>query len=592
LVEVRAVTSMIPDPVAARERLLAEVDRVVAALTAIPRPPTVESERVDLKEEAGRRGRGGALEPGTPTNPAAAAHLAGEIRCFANSPGGGAILVGIDDKTLDPLGTRLDIEWLRQRLDDLTGIAPAIQERFIRGIRVLVLLVGESAEPVEDPDRRLRWRVGDQCRTVDRAEWWNHRAARIGVDPMAASTDLRAADVSAAALAVARDYLRSGDDVGTAETTDEELLTRLGVLRPDGRLSRAGALVLCPSSYPLVELSRLDVAGGEVTLRFRQEAGTSLLETLRSIEARLDAVNGIRPSSRGFVEAGHRLLPPRAVREAILNGLIHRDWFQPEPTSVRWVDADDLLEVTSPGGFTGGVTPANALSTRHSRYPALADLFRALRLVDRQGVGVPRMYQTMLGEGHRPPLLEETAGPRVRTTLPGRPLLAVLAQLLGSVEPAPRRRDVRVAVLLDALLRRPFLTLSQVAAVLQCSVDAAALALDAVEECRVAGEPLFIDVAGTWRLGPAVAGDALAGRYGAVPRSGEFLWFRNSAAATVRRVAELWLAVHPRVTSGEVAALTGMHQPHVSRVLSELAAQEDLVVRGPGSGRAAHFVRR
>lgn len=580
---------MIPDPVEARARLRAEADRVLVALSAGP-ASGVESEKVDLKEEAGRRGRDGTLQPGTATNPTAAEHLAGEVRCFSNTPGGGVIVLGVDDKTLGPLGTQLNTEWLRQRLDDLTGIAPVIEERHLRGIRILILLVSESPEPVEDPDHRLRWRVGDQCRTVDRAEWWSHRAARIGLDPMAATTERGAADISTRALAVTRDYLRAGGDLDAAESGNTELLTRLGVLRPDGRLSQAGVLLLCPSSVPLVELSRLDVVGGDVTLRYTQPAGTSLIEALQAVEDRLDAVNGVRPSSRGFVESGQRLLPPRAVREAILNGLTHRDWFQPEPTAVRWVEADDLLEVTSPGGFTGGVTPSNALSTRHSRYPALADLFRALRLVDRQGVGVPRMYQTMLAEGHRPPLLEEVAGPRVRTTLAGRPLLPVLAHLLAAIEPAPRRRDVRVAVLLDALLRQPFLTLDQVGRVLQSGRDAATVALAAIEECHVEGRSLFVHVAGTWRLEASTARDAAAGRYGPVPAAGELLWFRASGAATVRRVAQVWLADHPRVTSGDVAGLTGMHQPYVSKVLSDLASQGDLLVRGPGKGRAAHFL--
>jgi ATP-dependent DNA helicase RecG len=582
---------MIPDPVAARALLSEQVERVLSALSSGRPPADLESEKVDLKEEAGRRDRTGGLEPGTPTNAAAVTQLAGEIRCFANTPGGGAIILGVDDKTRDPLGTKLDPEWLRQRLHDLTGIAPAIEEREIRGIRVLVLLIGESAEPVEDPDRRLRWRVGDQCRTVDRAEWWTHRAQRVGVDPMAAPTERRQSDLSRRALAVARDYLRDGDDLETADTDDTQLLTRLGVLRADGLLSQAGVLVLCPSARSLVEISRLDVTGGDVTLRYTHPAGISLLEALQAVETRLDAINGVRPQSRGFVESDHRLLPSRAVREAILNGLTHRDWFQLEPTSVRWIEADDTMEVTSAGGFTGGVTPANALTTRHSRYPALADLFRALRLVDRQGVGVPRMYQTMLAEGHRPPLLEEIAGPRVRTTLVGRPLVPVLARLLAAVEPAPRRRDVRVAVLLDALLRRPFLTDAQVGEVLQCSSDAARLALEAVEECRVEGQPLFEGFLDGWRLGSATARAAAGGRYGPVPADGELLWFRGSGAAAVRRVTALWLEVHSRVTSGEVALLTGMHQPYVSKVLSDLATAGEIVVRGPGKGRAAHFRR-
>jgi len=238
------------------------------------------------------------------------------------------------------------------------------------------------------------------------------------------------------------------------------------------------------------------------------------------------------------------------------------------------------------------VTPENLLTTRHSRYPALADLFRALRLVDRQGVGVPRMYQTMLAEGHRVPLIEQTAGPRVRTTLTGEPLLHVLAQLLARVEPAPRGRDVRVAVLLDTLLRRPFVTLSTASQVLQTSQARANLALEAAAACTVDGEPLLSRHADAWHLTQELAWAAAEGRFGQLPSSGEFLWFRGGSAETVRAVAISWLEEHPQVTSGDAAALTGTYQSTASRALSAAADGSGPLMRGEGRGRNAHFVAR
>lgn len=49
--------------------------------------------------------------------------------------------------------------------------------------------------------------------------------------------------------------------------------------------------------------------------------------------------------------------------------------------------ADASLDVVSPDGFAGGVTSASVLSARYSRNPALADLARAMGLVERQGIG-------------------------------------------------------------------------------------------------------------------------------------------------------------------------------------------------------------
>jgi ATP-dependent DNA helicase RecG len=97
----------------------------------------------------------------------------------------------------------------------------------------------------------------------------------------------------------------------------------------------------------------------------------------------------------------------------VLNGVVHRDWMQHDPVEVTWIAEDSALQVVSPGGFTGGDTAENVLTQRHARYPALADLCRVLHLVEKQGLGVDRMYRDMVVLGHRPPLIVEEPGPRV-----------------------------------------------------------------------------------------------------------------------------------------------------------------------------------
>ncbi len=84
--------------------VLEEVDRLLTDLDE--GRPVRERRRVDLKEEAGRRDRAGRLLPGATENEAAAQALAGEAACMANTPGGGALVVGVaDDGTV--LGTQL-----------------------------------------------------------------------------------------------------------------------------------------------------------------------------------------------------------------------------------------------------------------------------------------------------------------------------------------------------------------------------------------------------------------------------------------------------------------------------------------------------
>ncbi|MGH3979664.1 MAG: ATP-binding protein [Pseudonocardiaceae bacterium] len=102
------------------------------------------------------------------------------------------------------------------------------------------------------------------------------------------------------------------------------------------------------------------------------------------------------------------------AREAIVNGLVHRDWLQPDPVTVTWVQADSAAQIISPGGFVGGVTADTLLTQRYARHPALADLFQALRLVEKQGLGLDRMYREMVVLGHRPPVIVEEGGPPKR----------------------------------------------------------------------------------------------------------------------------------------------------------------------------------
>lgn len=575
------------DLVQARAVLRAEVDASLGALAAGALPSVAEREHVDCKEEAGRRGAGGILLPGEPHNLAAAEQLAREVACLANTPGGGALIIGVEDRTGALLGAALEPDWLRQRIFQRVEVAPAVEERVVAGTRLLVLYVAEAREPVEDPDGKLRWRTGGSCQPVDRAEWWLHRQDAAGADSMAAVTDRTVFDVPDGALVAARRFLNDeGSAGGPPGRSAEELLSWLGVLRPDGRLSQAGALVFCASDRTLLSLTVLDVEGGDVLSPAQDLSGLSLLEQVATIEARLDAVNTAVTLIGGFAEEPVRRLPPRAVREAVLNGVIHRDWLPSDPVTITWVDADSALQVVSPGGFVGGITANNALTQRYARYPALADLFRALRLADKQGMGVDRMVREMVALGHRRPMLVEEPGARVRTRLVGgRPVVPVM-NLVARIQPAVRRRDVRIALIVHTLLHEPFVTAELLTEVLQRSAQETAEALDAAAECRVAEQPLLRRYKDVWLLSTAALERVDSKPNRADLRARGVLPYRRPEDATP--VVRRWLAVHPRITSGDHAAMTGLTQTGALRQLERLVP-DGLLLRGEELGRNAHF---
>lgn len=578
--------------VEARARQRALVDAALDKLRRGVAPEDAEREHVDFKEEAGRRGKGGLLLPGDPHNLAAADQLADEVACLANTPGGGALVVGVDDTTGALLGAVLDAEWLRHRIYERVDIAPVVEPIETAGVRLLVVYVAAAREPVENTNGQLRWRTGRQCVPVDRAEWWQHRDDIAGHDQMAVVTDRTVADVAQQAVEIARRYLVERAATGAddpAALSAEELLTRLGVRRPDGRLTQAGVLLLCPANRSYLSLSVLDVEGGDVLLAPTDMSGMSLLEQIAAVEDRLDTLNTSITLRAGFSETPVRRLPSAAVREALLNAVAHRDWMQADPITLTFVEADSALQVVSPGGFVGGVSSNNLLTERFARYPALADLLRAMRLVEKQGLGVDRMYRDMIALGHRPPVIVEEAGPRVRVRLKGGQPVVPVMNLVSGIQPVVRQRDVRVALIVWTLLHEPFVVADDLTDVLQRSVPEVVEALDTAADCRIGDQPLLDRYKDVWVLSSAAL------RVGDTPRDRSLL--RRRGVLTYRRpdngehVARRWLAVHDRYTSSDHAALTGMSHRGALDQLTRLE-EDGIIERGEAMGRNAHFVAR
>ena len=227
-------------------------------------------------------------------------------------------------RTGDLLGMQLDAEWLRHRIWEGVEVSPAVEERVARGARLLVVLVAEARTPVEDGDGRMRWRVETHYVDVDRSEWWLQQRALRAQDPLAAPSERTLAEVQPSALGAMNRLLAERDPLLDAAPAREQL-TRIGASRPDDRLSRAAALLLCPSRNPLLAVTVVDVEGGDVVVAPPRLTGLSLLEQLLAVEERLDGVNLATTVRYGLVEASDRSLPPAAVREALCNAVGHRD---------------------------------------------------------------------------------------------------------------------------------------------------------------------------------------------------------------------------------------------------------------------------
>ncbi|MCF4005603.1 DUF5635 domain-containing protein [Corynebacterium uropygiale] len=566
----------------------------------------VETQWIEFKEEAGRRS-GPIIEPGHRENPTAAKKLAHAVACMANSVDGGALIVGVEDKEGQVIGTMLDAAWLQQRIDALVGIAPEVCPYEVEGQRVLTLYVPPAPEPIEDTKGRLRWRVGDSCQPVTRAQWWERRRDRPGCDPLALPSPARLADVRPDALAFARACVRKSAGKKAAAAPAPVFLDSLGALTSSGHLTEAAALLFTRSPRPGFAYVRVGARGegfddahpSPPTPPPAPEQDISVLEQLQRMEASLSATMPSTTLTLGEVPQHIPALPRRATREALMNALIHRDWARPEPVEVRWDPADSRLEVRSPGGFVPGMSAERVLSRHASASPALADLCRALRLTGPHGMGVPRMCQAMLSLGHPLPTVREVhdaAGPAVLTTLAGGPPHRPMLELQRRLVPAARRTDYRVAVLLSELLRHGVLTQRLLAERLCTTREAARVALETAAQTMVAGQALIIplpiddDAASRtpWILGPT-ARRILAGRAD-TRRSAHAQ--KEEEQARLRSGLDVWLREFPTLSATQLMQIADVPRATAQRFLDELVEDGTLELDGRGGVRREHAKKR
>ena len=97
----------------------------------------------------------------------------------------------------------------------------------------------------------------------------------------------------------------------------------------------------------------------------------------------------------------------RALQEAIVNALVHRDYEIPEPTRITIFE--DRIEVRSAGMLHWGVDKAKFLAGKASprwRNQSFAYLFNKMQLAQSEGQGIPTIFRTMQEEGCPIPTFE------------------------------------------------------------------------------------------------------------------------------------------------------------------------------------------
>ena len=93
------------------------------------------------------------------------------------------------------------------------------------------------------------------------------------------------------------------------------------------------------------------------------------------------------------------------VRELICNAEVHRSYAITGDIFINIYP--DYIEIVNPGRLPYGVTPENILHKSKKLNPNYASLMRALKYMEVEGSGYDKMYEILLQQGKKVPIVIE-----------------------------------------------------------------------------------------------------------------------------------------------------------------------------------------
>lgn len=147
----------------------------------------------------------------------------------------------------------------------------------------------------------------------------------------------------------------------------------------------------------------------------RRELSGSLLEQLEEAFDYIDRYNRTRAEFSGLDRLDMRDYPPEAIREALLNAIVHRDYSFSGATLISIFE--DRIEFVTIGGLVKGIALDDVmLGVSALRNQCLANIFYRLRLIEAYGTGILKINECYDDYAVKPMI--ETTNNAFKITLP------------------------------------------------------------------------------------------------------------------------------------------------------------------------------
>jgi len=195
--------------------------------------------------------------------------------------------------------------------------------------------------------------------------------------------------------------LRSLEQVLTFDSANTEFTKRkvqfgasqmamLGILNND-KIYTNLALLLSEQCVHTIKTAIFQDTTQQV-FKDRQEFNGSLFKQINDVYNYLDLNNKTTATFDKLLRIDSRDYPETALREALLNAVVHREYSASGSTLIKMFS--DRVEFISPGGLVSGIEVEDIMSGYSAcRNSDLAEVFYRLQLIEAYGTGIMKIFE-------------------------------------------------------------------------------------------------------------------------------------------------------------------------------------------------------
>jgi ATP-dependent DNA helicase RecG len=334
------------------------------------------------------------------------------ICAFANTSGG-ELIIGISDKgeIVGVKDTEKLIRDLPNKIRDKLKVTPSISVEEKEGKEILHIKIFPSSIPVSY-EGKFYVRSGSTTQELKDTELAYFLLEKMGKTWDSLSSGFDISDIDFPTIEMFKNLAKNRIPSIKEFDSVEKIFLNLKLFDENKKITNAGILLF--GKEPQKRFISATVRVG----RFKNS--THIVDTVviegnlfKQVEEVMNAIKkhlNVRFEIKGVARQDVWDYPLGALREAVINALIHRDYLSPAEIQIKIYD--DRIWIWNPGKLPPQIK-LEELKKEHSSYPRnplIANAFYLAGFIERWGSGTERMVQLCMEQGLPEPEYKEEFG--------------------------------------------------------------------------------------------------------------------------------------------------------------------------------------